>query len=41
MFYEKTLRRERKQRAARTIDVSYGVNGGKETKGYIDELTAQ
>nr|DAJ68794.1 MAG TPA: hypothetical protein [Caudoviricetes sp.] len=40
LFYEKALIRKRKERADRTIDVSFGVNGGKEVQGYIDELTA-
>ena len=40
LFYEKALIRRRRERADRTIDVSFGVNGGKEVQGYIDELTA-
>ena len=34
------LIRHRRERADRTIDVSFGVNSGKEVQGYIDELTA-
>ena len=40
LFYEKALIRRRRERADRTVDVSFGVNGGKEVQGYIDELTA-
>lgn len=29
------------QRAARTVDVAYGVNGGKEIQRYLNELTGQ
>ncbi len=39
LFYEKSLKRENRQRAARTVDVCYGVNGGKEIQGYVDGLT--
>ena len=35
-----TLIRRRHERTDRTIDVSFGVNGGKEVQGYLDELTA-
>ncbi|MFC2545010.1 MAG: hypothetical protein ACFNUN_09210 [Aggregatibacter sp.] len=34
------LIRRRRERADRTIDVSFGVNGGKKVQGYLDELTA-
>ena len=34
------LLRRRRERIDRTIDVSFGVNGGKEVQGYIDELAA-
>jgi hypothetical protein len=40
LFYANAQARERRERASRTIDVSYGVNGGKDTQDYIDELTA-
>ena len=35
-----TLIRRRRERADRTIDVSFGGNGRKEVQVYIDELTA-
>ncbi|WNY77334.1 hypothetical protein H2513_08835 [Pasteurella multocida] len=38
LFYKKAMKRERAQRAARTVDVAYGVNGGKETNGYLNQL---
>ncbi|MBN6074306.1 hypothetical protein HYE60_09855 [Aggregatibacter actinomycetemcomitans] len=40
LFYEMALRRERLARAARTTDIAYGVNGGKDLKDYINTLTA-
>ena len=40
LFYRKSIIRMRNERAARTTDTAYGVNGGKDLKGYLDELTA-
>ncbi|MEB4492820.1 hypothetical protein QQW93_00400, partial [Pasteurella multocida] len=40
LFYEKSLQRERRARAGRTMDTCYGVNGGKEIQDYINQLTA-
>lgn len=40
LFYERSIVRIRHERAARTTDTAYGVNGGKDLKGYLNELTA-
>ncbi|UKH21701.1 hypothetical protein D1109_00985 [Actinobacillus pleuropneumoniae] len=40
LFYTKALKRERNLRASRTMDVAFGVNGGKEIKDYLEQLTA-
>ncbi|EFM87616.1 hypothetical protein appser11_10220 [Actinobacillus pleuropneumoniae serovar 11 str. 56153] len=40
MFYEKSLKRERKSRADRAMDTAYGVNGGNHLQDYIKELTS-
>ncbi|SEV92894.1 hypothetical protein [[Haemophilus] ducreyi] len=40
LFYQQSILRERRLRAARTVDVAYGVNGGKEVTGYLNDLTS-